>query len=575
MTVDRAVVEFLVFETSDDGVSWTEWTDALLGVDIERGGSVSGVAAQVEVGVMTATLVNEGNPLDGGTIQPNAIVRVRHLVTDDPIFTGRLRDLGVAYERDAVTGELVELVTVTASDAVRIATTARSTPGFIFGDDMAWRDVVENVGFLVSPFGVVVDAPGSEVTPYRLQGIGPNTAADLWTVACDSIGAVWWVAGDDSVQFREIPDDVAVTATFTDERAVGEYEYTDLVTRYDTRSLVNTLTVINHLADVFGTETNTEYEVIDDDSVDDWGPRVGSIDTCVYSGYVVDTNYAPNPTGLVDLTNLGAVSSSAALTRLTGAAAAALLPPVGSAIIVSTRSVSTGNIGCAITDGSLLSNSGTIAILTTTPGTQYTASVYARVTVARSATMNIRWYDAANAVIGSDSTSSSSSLSTSAWTRMTLTATAPAGAVKAVPYLAATSAAVGNILYATGWQWSVGALVAYFDGATLGGSTTPPSIDLDYLYRWVGIAYASASQELSYVNINDRLGEIAADLAEPQNGIELIAWNAQEDTEKAASIDVQDRVLVRFRGDDFTVRIVGLRHQITGSRWFMSLEFSA
>jgi hypothetical protein len=120
LILEQPVVAFLVFETSDDdGDTWVEWTGALNTVESNRGGKRSGASSTVEVGTLTATLINAGDPLDSEDLKPNVKVRLRHRVTDDTVYTGRIVDLSTAYQLDKQTGETTTLVTLVTADAVR------------------------------------------------------------------------------------------------------------------------------------------------------------------------------------------------------------------------------------------------------------------------------------------------------------------------------------------------------------------------------------------------------------------------------------------------------------------------
>lgn len=118
MIAEQPVIEFLVFESSGDGESWDEWTGSLLNVSGTRGGLRSGATSTVEVGQLTFTLRNAGDPIEDERLGPNLRVRVRHRVTGDAVFTGRILDIFTAYHVDKATGQTNTVVTVVAVDAV-------------------------------------------------------------------------------------------------------------------------------------------------------------------------------------------------------------------------------------------------------------------------------------------------------------------------------------------------------------------------------------------------------------------------------------------------------------------------
>lgn len=418
----------------------------------------------------------------------------------------------------------------------------------------------EAVGFY--GLSLVEHPPAS---PYRLQDVGLEASlARHFAVANDSVGAVWWVDSDDVTRFRQVPEESAIVATFTDVRALGEHEYVDISASYDTRNVVNDLAATNMGRDaVTGDPVDVAYPVVDAASVTEWGVRSGSIETSLRAGYVLDTNYVPNPSAEVNVTNLGPTTASQTLTRSTAQFQS------GVASAAAQRTGTTGACGVAITDGSVIGTSGTIAILTCVAGTTYTASAYARCSAARGAAMKIRWFNAANAVIGSDTAPADTTLSTSAWTRLSASAAAPAGAVKAVAYLqTASTMTTSDILYVDGFMWSVaGAAPSYFDGATADTG--------DLVYEWLGPEHNSASVIKSFAHLNERLATIVDELKTPEVVVESITWNAQENPELGALLDVQDRIRVRFRGVTRDYRVVGMTHKITGTRWLITMALAA
>lgn len=125
-------------------------------------------------------------------------------------------------------------------------------------------------------------------------------------------------------------------------------------------------------------------------------------------------------------------------------------------------------------------------------GQTYTGSLYIRSTTERYLTLGLNFRTAGGAGL-SDVISNEFRIPANTWTRMSVTATAPA--TTALGGLRVRQGASGNRSYTTGVEtfWVDGALIelgntlgAYFDGAT-----TQTGFD----YRWVGTAHASVSTE--------------------------------------------------------------------------------
>jgi hypothetical protein len=71
-----------------------------------------------------------------------------------------------------------------------------------------------------------------------------------------------------------------------------------------------------------------------------------------------------------------------------------------------------------------------------------------------------------------------------------------------------------------------------------------------------------------------RITEILAEHAAPALTISRIRWNAQLDPLLAATLDIQDRILVSFNGVTQDSRIVGITHELTGAGWETELELA-
>lgn len=71
-----------------------------------------------------------------------------------------------------------------------------------------------------------------------------------------------------------------------------------------------------------------------------------------------------------------------------------------------------------------------------------------------------------------------------------------------------------------------------------------------------------------------RIAEILSGTSTPEQVITRVTWNAQDRPALAATLDVQDRISVAFQGQTQLSRIVGIRHDITPTRWLMTLELA-
>ena len=127
MIIERPLTGFLSLQIWADDISdWEDWTDDLSAVQITRGGKRSGVAVSVDPGMLSATLVNAGDPATDGRVRPNAPVRIGLAEPFRPIFTGRIVDVFTAVTLDKTSGAETLRVSFTATDsAAALANTTR------------------------------------------------------------------------------------------------------------------------------------------------------------------------------------------------------------------------------------------------------------------------------------------------------------------------------------------------------------------------------------------------------------------------------------------------------------------
>jgi len=128
--------------------------------------------------------------------------------------------------------------------------------------------------------------------------------------------------------------------------------------------------------------------------------------------------------------------------------------------------------------------------LTITPGLAYTFQAQIRSTTARAAQLRLEWSDAMGNSYGT-LTSGATTTSTSAWTTLTVTGDAPAGAdrLRCVVLITAMTAS-GEVHYIDACHTeATDTPGSYFDGSTAAAG--------GWTYSWTGTAHASASRALA------------------------------------------------------------------------------
>lgn len=94
--------------------SWVDITPAVREIRVERGGARRGVVTALDVGTLTATLVDGFNPRTDHTLQPSRRVRLRTLA-GVALWTGQLIDIATESTKDKAHA----FTTFVAADAVQ------------------------------------------------------------------------------------------------------------------------------------------------------------------------------------------------------------------------------------------------------------------------------------------------------------------------------------------------------------------------------------------------------------------------------------------------------------------------
>lgn len=420
---------------------------------------------------------------------------------------------------------------------------------------------------------------------YRVQDNDlSGSLVEHFDLATQSVGAYWWVDKKNITQFAQDFDYSVPVGTFSDTIADGNLYYTDISTAYDTSAVINNITLnnIGRRRTAFETDSYESYDVnwVDSDttSITNWGARSYDLTTNLYTA-VDRYNFIPNPS--LAYGDFGLQTGNATMTvnrqqlsiiadGATGNLSSGATQPVSGIGGFIARAVPTSNTatGIIIYGGSNIV--GTTPCFPVTPSTQYTASGYLRAGVGHSTSltgrMDIRWYTEAGAVI-STSNGATAAISSTAWTRRTLTATAPANAAYASVFSTFVYAGANNTgfkYYSTGVQLEAASSVsAWFSGDTTDDAT--------YVYEWEGTL--GQSRSIRYTNMMDtRTGELLTEFATPIVRINSLTWNTAQNPIVATNLDIGSLVNITFKGTTATYRVTGINHDITPERWMMTLQ---
>ncbi len=189
------------------------------------------------------------------------------------------------------------------------------------------------------------------------------------------------------------------------------------------------------------------------------------------------TNLIPNPSFEVDISGWTASAGASTGSRQTTVAR------YGSASFRARATGTTAGLGCFL-DASPIGPPYPILV---TAGRTYTLSVWVYTSLSgKTADARLRWANASSN-IGSDSVGASVPLTPGTWTRVSVTATAPAGATNVGVWTQASGGFVaGDDVYFDAFLLTEGdSVLSYFDGSA--GDTD------HYTLAWTGTAHASTS----------------------------------------------------------------------------------
>lgn len=412
-------------------------------------------------------------------------------------------------------------------------------------------------------------------TPFELQPhLNEMSVSQAFDLASQSVGGYWWVDKKNETNFAQFPLSEVSEHTFTDEAgSEGDLHYIDIEAGYDSRDIVNTVTVDNlgrvpqyEDATKFGPETLSYLAPSDADSVDEWGARALTLTSNIYCPVV--TNYVTNPSVEANLNGIRIGASSNARIRRRNTASYTIsggdIDGVGTRLLAMIQTSASGDVI------PVWNNEDDDAEIFVTAGQQYTAVGYAariNSTADAQTRIQIRWLDLAGDLL-STSSSSYTNLGATTWRKLTVTATAPANSVTAHIRLQYTRSGGGN--FSTG-NVHVADSVALFDGTNtdyFDGSTPDTT---SFLYRWTGLEQQSSSRQ--YVNnLFTRAEAIETKFAAPQFTVKSVTWNAAEDFTQAYQFDIGQNVTVVFKGVTGLYRVTGIEHSMRPESWIVKLK---
>lgn len=112
-----------------------------------------------------------------------------------------------------------------------------------------------------------------------------------------------------------------------------------------------------------------------------------------------------------------------------------------------------------------------------------------------------------------------------------------------------------------------------------GGDANDETLNFKDLTSIATNSVRNATMDMSLYDAGDYVGSLATRVTEifeqnanPEFTVTGLTWNAQEDPELAARLDVYSAVDVIFQGLTYELRIVNMKHRISPRRWMIDLE---
>lgn len=422
-------------------------------------------------------------------------------------------------------------------------------------------------------FSAVTLTEHTNDSPYRLAPtVFESSLLNHYTRTCASVGAAVWVGRDDVTRFREYAEVSAVRATFTDTRAAGKLEYTDVVTAFDTKNLVTSLEYRNAEIGADGNELSREGTINYTGLKEAFGIRKASIET----NLDVPTRFAnlhSDPNGVNPKDSNWLAPFQEAKTQRLG--------DLPTWMRLRDTNFETYNSGVRSVDYRIGQ------FVNPTPGERWVfgARVRGEATttgggVAPQPRVRLSIYFLNNIGV--------LRLAQTAWQPLsdnfapepfrTGPQTIPAGTeriemhVELAAQATPVTALLTRPLYIDVREVQA---VTLFDGETdpgyIDGDQTPPQ---GFSWLWDDPEKRTGrTREEDSSDFYRRAEEVFRAGGVWEERVTSLRWNAQEDPVLAVQLDVQDRVRVERRGVSMTdYRIVGIRHEISGGRWMINLD---
>lgn len=186
-------------------ITWTDWTDHVMNIDMRRGGTMDGLTHRNQTGTLSVTLRDVIIDPQAPEFVTGQRIRLTYVngATTYPLFTGEVSEADAATLR--VGREAFSILTVVAIDNVKKhEDTTRYGALPEAGSETFAQRVARLAGTATAPLGTppagIGNWGGQEIMLGRT--VYESSIRNHLDIACATIGAMWWVDGAGVTQFR-------------------------------------------------------------------------------------------------------------------------------------------------------------------------------------------------------------------------------------------------------------------------------------------------------------------------------------------------------------------------------------
>lgn len=285
-------VRLETFNLGDNpGNVWTDWTAHVVQITTGRGGRQEGIVIANETGVLTARL--RGIRLT--SIEPvflrNQRIRLVHvsaLGVRKDIYTGRVLDVTATTTLDGI-GKMTPVIEINAVDNM---TEHDNTTRFGAMPPTGTETFAQRIDRLKTSATVPVETPTITTGAILGRTVYESSLSNHFTMACNTVGAMWWVGADGVTRFAFRKYNPSSPLTFLGVRPPdhppGALHYIRPIASAGSSAFFNRALMHNHAAELVGGEWRAaDYDVL----TVNLGGAYG------FSDAEVETNHAANPSG--------------------------------------------------------------------------------------------------------------------------------------------------------------------------------------------------------------------------------------------------------------------------------------